>query len=72
MVDSAPELRLTVPSWLIPSKVRPVAGSYIRTPAGLAPRYQLPTMPARSVAAVRVAGRATAVASRDCSRESAP
>ena len=53
MVDSAPELRLTVRSGLIPSKVRPVAGSYIATPAGLLPKNQAPAIPARSANAGR-------------------
>jgi hypothetical protein len=58
MVDSAPELRLTVPSGLIPSKVRPLAGSYIATPAGLLPKYQAAAIPARSRKAGRSAPRA--------------
>ncbi len=63
---------MTVPSPLIPSKVRPVSGSYIATPAGFAPKYQAATIPASPVAASPVPGEASAVASSDWSRESAP
>ena len=51
IVDSAPELRLISPEPEMPSKVRPVAGSYIGSPAGLAPKYHAATIPARPVAA---------------------
>jgi hypothetical protein len=70
MVDSAPELRLTVRSGLIPSNVRPLAGSYIATPAGLLPKYQAAAMPARSRKAGRPA--ACAVRRRFCRVASAP
>ena len=70
MVDSAPELRLTVRSGLMPSKVRPVAGSYMATPAGLLPKYQAPAIPARSANAGRWA--AAAVRSRFWRVASAP
>jgi hypothetical protein len=70
MVDSAPELRLTVPSGLMPSKVRPLAGSYMATPAGLLPKYQAPATPARSAKAGRRA--AAAVRSRFWRVASAP
>src|SRR5215211_5770092 len=70
MVDSAPELRLTVRSGLMPSKVRPVAGSYMATPAGLLPKNQAPATPARSAKAGRRA--AAAVRSRFWRVASAP
>ena len=57
MVDSAPELGLTVPSAATPSLVTPVAGSYTGTPAGFAPKNQPAAMPARS----RMPGRPEAV-----------
>ena len=41
MVDSAPELWLTSVGELIPSKVRPLNGSYISCSAGLLPNNQL-------------------------------
>ena len=46
IVDSAPELRLTVPSSAMPSMVTPVAGSYAGVPAALAPKNQPAVMPA--------------------------
>ena len=66
IVDSAPLLRLIVPSRATPSKVRPVAGSYIGALAGLLPKYHAAATPASA----RWPGRSTA--SRLCSRESAP
>ena len=46
IVDSAPELWLTVPSAATPSKVTPVAGSYAGCPDALAPKNHAATIPA--------------------------
>src|SRR3954451_21337803 len=66
MVDSAPELRLIVPSPARPSYVRPVDASYIGWPARFAPKYHAAT----NAATCFRPGRPTA--SRPWSRASTP
>ena len=67
IVDSAPELRFTVPSAATPSKVTPVAGSYAGWPGGVRaeePRGRDPGKPVDRPAAWP--------AISDCTRESTP
>ena len=70
IVLSAPLLRLILPSGCRPSKVMPVAGSYIGSPARLAPKNHAACIPASASKPREPV--ASATASSDCTRESAP
>src|SRR5262245_17414473 len=70
IVDSAPELWLIVRSPLTPSKVTPVAGSYVGTPTLFCPKNQPAANPASLRTSCRPDARPTEY--RPCTRASAP